>query len=85
MDEEIQENLTEISIYLEGLECDCEAGDRYITKLNFSKGPKSLPVRIKFVLINVAGRNVIHWPSLELGQIYTDLILSPANKKYNSF
>ncbi|WAQ97892.1 ING4-like protein [Mya arenaria] len=75
MAEKVREILTDVSIYVKGL--DSEARKRYFSKLMFDKGLKTLPDPYK-VPDEKWSRDLTNWPSLDFGQLYTYLILSPA-------
>ena len=75
MAEKVREFLTDVSIYVKGLES--EARKRYYSKLMFNKGLKTLPDPYK-VADEKWSRDLTNWPSLDFGQLYNYLILSPA-------
>ena len=75
MEEKVRENLSDVSIYVKGL--DTEARSRYFSKLKYENGLKSLQDPYK-IPIKKWSRDVTNWPIIEFGQIYMYLILSPA-------
>ncbi|KAH3817734.1 hypothetical protein DPMN_119289 [Dreissena polymorpha] len=70
MDEKEQENLSDVSIYVKGL--DTEARSRYFDKLKYENGMKSLldPYKIP---TEKWSKDVTNWPSNEFGQIYISI------------